>query len=663
MDVKKRIKVALSVIGAILIAVLGLILFWRLSKSTKGKPVASKTQSNMPKTAVDEKVTVARGKTTKVKRPLHSSGRPTESTEEEEEEVNLPNTTNIEPLQRKPEHNPVKTAPPRKTPGSTSQPPPLPLSLPETKTPDHTVLGDGLKKMLEENKEPQLSPTKPSVFRFPPPPKANGFPPSKVKLLDFDEIKDLPTSQLEELRKQCAKDLIYDIPDTSEHRNCSYNTSLLDVLLFHQPDWDATIFQEWKNTNFQIVECPEFIKWLKDAYGQHRSNGIDFLETVLGMHFCKRDIYNTFDAASHVQFYMALLAREYLNTLSGMVTYGPYLALGQFLETGAVDNAKVFFDSLKGKLHEYGLFSKLFIGMQHPPLRSETSFSCNMLYYWTKQQISQPKIMAPDFQVQLKTLKESDTLEHAFQMWTKCVSKYDSDRCTTTLLNVHAQCKIEQELEDLAAEYKNFKEGKHEKLVDGQAKGQLHLLEAFKAYLVMRQYFDSIIFAKLESMVISVFGVSQMPSDRKSLTVETYKKHPGLHNEVAKYLLFSSFKKECISFGNIMDSVAEYKKSKEEAGNKEKVVTALISIIEACLKGTDCTIDMTSKEFSCTTIEGNSMLEVLSKFEGEMATYCQELLAEGMKLNDLAKFIVYLKDEMDLIKSSMSEFLNPSIKI
>ena len=867
MDVKKKIKVALSVIGAILIAVLGLILFWRLSKSTKGKPVASKTQSNMPQTVVVEKVTVASGETTikPPRRPLHSSGRPTESTEENEVEVNLPNNINIEPLQRKPEHQPVTAESPQKTVKSTAQPSPLPPSSPETeaktlpnqkdwkaefetalakfiRNPDASdipSLEEALKKMLEEQKEPQqalkeylkknyeskrdaalgakvagekdlielrllltglrtadpsypdeeievqfankfvspfLNPFKalesdatvpeaanlaveakkafplaklfasllpqttakqvkdqlchdsfnhknlvaflehkipklieeandaaseataknhiailrllnpksrfafegeesfdacrkalrPFVFHVPPPPNPNDYPPSNVALLDFAAVKDMSISQLEELQNQFAEEQMnYYREDTPECKNCAYNIALLDMLLYKVPDWDANIFNEWKNTGFRTVDCPEFIKWLRGVYSSHRYDGGKFLEQVAEVLMRERSVYNKYDETAHVQYCMALLACEYLGMGTGNAPF--IIPLSQFLEAGTVEHAKVFFNSVMRLDNRYKYtadsISKTLSKMWLSSLSSEITFSCNMLYFWNKQHLYQTKTHLPKFHAQLKALEESGNPEYAYHLWTECARENSSYSCSNTLLNVQFQYKNEQELENLELEYKCFKKGKPEKIVANQPKGQFLLLNALQAYIEMRQYYDNNISANLESMAISVFGISQMPSDRKSLTVQTYKKNPELHNELAKYLLFSSFKKEWNCYKVIMDSLAEYKKFKDEAGNKEKVLSALISLIEACKKGTDCKIDTTSKEFSCTTEEGNSMLELLSKLEGKLKTYCQGLLSEGMKLNDLAKFIVYLKDEMDLVKSSMSEFLNPSIKI
>ena len=96
-------------------------------------------------------------------------------------------------------------------------------------------------------------------------------------------------------------------------------------------------------------------------------------------------------------------------------------------------------------------------------------------------------------------------------------------------------------------------------------------------------------------------------------------------------------------------------KADDDISDKINVLRHIGWILEQCTEEGHCKIDFQSKKISCTAVS-----QLLSKID-EQAKYFQYMMEEGMKLDSLAKFVDFVKMEMDLYKSKLKESLTPPI--
>ena len=486
------------------------------------------------------------------------------------------------------------------------------------------------------------------------------------EFLKIGDVKNLTRAELEELKvRKNTTDPPFEM-GTIEFDICVSNISLRHALLVDRAVWDEGIFKAWMDTGFNAVACPEFISWLEhdiERNGLKSPSGESmFMRRVLHSYLFHKNLALT-TLGSEEDAWEANFQRNMMNLISkGVWLTDPGSELRTRLfnygRTGKVEDAKLLIKSLDpSKSENFQNFDNIFQNMKYLRLlNSEVKFSSHLLHLLYNREKIHYENICQNYAFENGLLESLETLEEVFGKWTECANK-DEVRSLRIFKQLSKEHLIDYRISIIEKEFSNFKDGKkQEKVKLKYAKGgSLGMFMALRAYIGMRKFKDNLDVADLETRSKAEFGFASMPQNESCLNVHTYKKNPKLHKDLSNYFLVLKYEKEWKRWDDIFDSMDERLKADDDISDKINVLRHIGWILEQCTEEGHCKIDFQSKKISCTAVS-----QLLSKID-EQAKYFQYMMEEGMKLDSLAKFVDFVKMEMDLYKSKLKESLTPPI--
>ena len=488
---------------------------------------------------------------------------------------------------------------------------------------------------------------------------------SKEKPVNIEELKSMATTGLQALFAQFQNKENGLEKDYPSWYVCQSNLYLLSALIWirYHPQEGTNSFNAWMNTGFKTVGCPEFIKWIEDDFARNPVapdvHGIPSF--IFSMHTSiSSSLLGSDPATSHLGFIqsriMVLVSIVFQHSQPESVLRKTLL---KYLKSQTVEDAKEFLNAVLSHADAQMLkkFDEVFLAGIIKVYDSKFSLSFAMMHLLYKQHEYSKDGFSP-FEVKLKDLDQSESLENAFQLWTKYASE-DEKGGLESLKRISKLHYIKQQIELIEREFRNTTEsGKPTKLaVDYTSGSKSGLLLAFRAYIGARKFIETVNAADLQKEAATEFGFASFPPDRSSLTLETFQKNAKLHLRLLCYVRYQSYLNEWKSFDDVLGCMREGWAAYNEGKSKKDVISYLNTIRKQCIPGGVCVFDQASKKISCTAEKYNAILQSLAKLDKASARYCQDLLFDWNHFNDHEKFSELLSKEWSLINSTSEENL------
>ena len=511
---------------------------------------------------------------------------------------------------------------------------------------------------VESNKKDHLVPIE-SYFDLPTPKQPT------TKLLKVDDVKDWDEAKLKSLHDRLKKEMdSYDYGSIA-HKICQANLELVEVFIFNRSSWGTKIYNEWVETGFKGVGCPEFISLVEhECKRSSDDSNLAFVTlNVTSMHnHMQYVIDRTVPSDTGEHAIQALMIKLVGNSVR-LTEPGTNRrnSLFQFARTGKVDDAKTFFASM-GPLTDPNFvnFSRFMFSLFYAPMKSEAGFALNLLIIMHEREVIKNLNIRNEtsFENDL-ILKDNQSLDEAYAMWLECRKKNVEADCLKRLQELTQESMLIQMYENVEKAFKSYQDsGRCEQIDVNFTKGALGKYMALRAYVGLRKYLKKVKISDLESVAKSEFGFAQLPPDRSCLGADTFKKNPRFHSQLSNYYRARLCEKTWKTWEDIFESF--------NADAEEEIITDAIDkmgeILQECKPGGKCKIDVQGGKISCTSDAMNEDLShSFANFKKEEAAFFVRLLNEAMQFKDNDKALEYLNTELILVQSSREKSLCPPI--